>query len=62
MIAVLAVAGQGNVFKELPHSLEVVDVSNAEPTAPRDVSKVCSCCQLRCFDCLRLGQWKNIVN
>lgn len=40
MTAFLAVAGQGNIFKELPHSLEVVDVSNSVPPAPKDVSKV----------------------
>jgi hypothetical protein len=32
--------GQGDVFKELPHSLEVVDFSTATSTAPKDVSKV----------------------
>ena len=40
MTALLAVTGQGNIFKELPHSLEVVDSSSVEPPAPKDVSKV----------------------
>ena len=37
----VSTTGQSNVFKELPHSLEAVDISSVEP-AVKNVSKVCN--------------------
>lgn len=44
-------AGQGNIFKELPHSLEVVSFPKGDelpPTSSQDVTKVMQCPNI-CF-------------